>query len=296
MQFLNHPAIALGYRVEADGLTLAYLCDHEPFWENLWRSDAEPGKLESILHDGDRRHAAFMQNADVVIHDSQYTPEEYPARKNWGHSTYTYVTAIAAAANVKRLFLTHHDPTHNDDFLDRVQESARAIAAAAGSTMQVECAREGFEEHFTRTTAAPAQLNEVRNAETAANDSLLILIVDDDEDLRILARMALTKAGHRVIEAEGGDEGLRSGRRAAARSRAVLDLFMPPPDGFEVLRRLRSNEATRLLPVVVLTAHGDEEGARKSFDAGATDFLAKPFTPPQLDARVRACFAHSPRQ
>ena len=134
------------------------------------------------------------------------------------------------------------------------------------------------------------------NAETAQNDSSLIGIVDDDEDLRrILARMAPTKAVHRVIEAETGDEGLRmvAERRPDL---VVLDLFMPPPDGFEVLRTLRSNEATRLLPVVVLTAHGDEEGARKSFDAGATDFLAKPFTPPQLDARVRACFAHSPRQ
>jgi DNA-binding response OmpR family regulator len=51
-----------------------------------------------------------------------------------------------------------------------------------------------------------------------------------------------------------------------------------------------------LLPVVVLTAHGDEEGARRSFDLGATDFVAKPFTPPQLDARVRACFAGAPRR
>ena len=87
LSLLNHPAIALGYRIEADGVSLLYLCDHEPYWENLWRSGAEPGKMESILHDGDRRHAAFMRGADVVIHDSQYTPEEYPAKKNWGHST-----------------------------------------------------------------------------------------------------------------------------------------------------------------------------------------------------------------
>ena len=49
-QSLNHPTATLGYRVEADGVSLLYLCDHEPYWEALWRSDAEHGKLESILH------------------------------------------------------------------------------------------------------------------------------------------------------------------------------------------------------------------------------------------------------
>lgn len=293
-QYLNHPAVALGYRIEADGLSLLYLCDHEPYWESLWRSDAAPGKLESLLHDGDRRHAAFMQNADVVIHDSQYTTEEYPAKKNWGHSTYAYATGIAAAAGVKRLFLTHHDPTHNDDFLDRMEEGARGVAAAAGSSMKVECAKEGYEETFEGDDSR-ARVNEVPNSGPVQSGSMLVLVVDDDEDLRILVRKSLTKAGHRVIEAEGGAEGLRM--IAAGRpDLVILDLFMPPPDGFEVLRTLRSDEATRLLPVLVLTAHGDEEGARKSFETGATDFLAKPFTPPQLDARVRACVAQAPRR
>jgi CheY-like chemotaxis protein len=300
VQYLNHPAVALGYRIEADGMSLLYLCDHEPYWEALWRSDQESGKLESILHDGDRRHAAFMQNADVVIHDSQYTPEEYPARKNWGHSTYTYVVGMAAAANVKRLFLTHHDPTHSDDFLDKLEEAARGVAAAAGSGMKVECAREGYEEKFNMSGVNAAvdvgnQLNEVASAEPAHDHSMLILMIDDDEDLRILARKALTRAGHRVIEAEGGAEGLKMVAKHQP-DLVLLDLFMPAPDGFEVLSQLRSNEATRLLPVVVLTAHGDEEGARRSFALGATDFLAKPFSPPQLDARVRACFAHAPRE
>jgi len=293
VQYLNHPAVALGYRIEADGVSLLYLCDHEPYWESLWRSDREPGKLDSLVHDGDRRHAAFMQNADVVIHDAQYTPEEYPTKKNWGHSTYTYVTAIAAAANVKRLFLTHHDPTHNDDFLDQMQDAAQGFAIAAGSSMRVECAREGYEETF-EADAGQGLVNEVPSSEPKY-DEMLILIVDDDEDLRVLARKALEKGGHRVIEAEGGAEGLRmiAERRPDL---VVLDLFMPALDGFEVLRKIRSGEATRTLPVVVLTAHGDEEGARKSFELGATDFVAKPFTPPQLDARVRACFAHAHRQ
>jgi CheY-like chemotaxis protein/phosphoribosyl 1,2-cyclic phosphodiesterase len=291
-QLLNHPATALGYRIEADGVSLLYLCDHEPYWERLWDSGAEAGKLESILHEGDRRHAAFMRNADVVIHDAQYTPEEYPSRKNWGHSTYSYVAGIAAAANVKRVFLTHHDPSHDDAFLDRTEASAREVAASLGSPVEISCAREGFEATFEGNLA---EATAVPLTDTVYTGSLLVLVVDDDEDLRILAGKALVRAGHRVLEAEGGLEGLAliASHRPDL---VVLDLSMPDIDGFEVLRRLRSTEAGRSLPVIVLTAHGDEESARGSFELGAVDFLAKPFTPPQLDARVRACFAHAPRQ
>jgi CheY-like chemotaxis protein/phosphoribosyl 1,2-cyclic phosphodiesterase len=297
-QLLNHPATALGYRIEADGASLLYLCDHEPFWEPLWHSDSEPGKLESILHDGDRRHAAFMENADVVIHDSQYTPEEYPAKKNWGHSTYSYVVQIAAAAKVKRLFLTHHDPTHSDAFLADLEQNAQQLVHSLGSQMLVSCAREGHEESFEnlaheRTVVNRIAQTEAIRSDSTAGDSLLILIVDDDEDLRILARKALVRTGHRVVEAESGHEGMLLAATHQP-DLLLLDLNMPPPDGFEILRMLRAREETRNLPVIVLTAMGDEESARRSFELGATDFLAKPFTAPQLDARVRSCFAHAP--
>ena len=294
-QLLNHPAIALGYRIEADGASLLYLCDHEPYWEKLWHSDSEPGRMESILHEGDRRHALFMQNADVVIHDAQYTPEEYPAKKNWGHSTYSYITQLAAAAGVKRLFLTHHDPTHSDAFLEDMERKAQEIAVAAGSSMKVSCAREGYEEAFQHSARHKTQVTEVQQGEASHSGSLLILVVDDDEDLRVLARRALVRAGHVVLEAESGEEGLRLVEIHKPQL-ILLDLNMPDMDGFAVLKELRASEAGRTLPVIVLTALGDEESARTSFQAGATDFLAKPFTPPQLDARVRACFAHAIRE
>ena len=295
-QFLNHPAIALGYRIETDGVSLLYLCDHEPYWESLWRSDMAPGTLDAILHGGDRRHADFMQNADVVIHDSQYTPEEYPAKKNWGHSTYSYVTQIAAAANVKRLFLTHHDPTHNDEFLDLIQAKSRAMAAEMNSPILIDCAREGYEETVLPGQGRHLKMNQVtsRADRTAAHpdSSLLVLVIDDDEDLRVLARKALTRAGHRVIQAESGEAGLAMAA-AEQPDLILLDLMMPELDGFAVLARLRALEICATIPVIVLTAQGDEESARRSFEAGATDFLNKPFTPPQLDARVRSTFARS---
>lgn len=298
-QFLNHPAIALGYRIEADGVSVLYLCDHEPYWESLWRTDVPPGKLDAILHDGDRRHAAFMENADVVIHDCQYTPEEYPAKKNWGHSTYSYVTQMAVAANVKNLFLTHHDPTHSDDFLDGIEAKSRAIAAALGSPIQIHCAREGYEESFVTAPGPHLRVNTVAASDQETGSHLLVMVVDDDEDLRFLARKALTRAGHRVIEKESGQDALDALLGDGTDTRPdliLLDLFMPVIDGHQVLSRLRSHESTKNIPVIVLTAHGDEESARKSFEMGATDFLAKPFTPPQLDARIRSCVARAGHQ
>src|SRR5260370_31995432 len=261
-QSLNHPANTLGYRVEADGVSLLYLCDHEPYWESLWRSDAEHGKLESILHTGDRRHAAFMENADVVIHDAQYTPEEYPAKKNWGHSTYTFVTKIAAASNVKRLFLTHHDPTHDDDFLNLMEEQARAKAAALGSPMRVSCAYEGYEETFEGPGSAQEQVEQPAVADHAPVLPSRILVIDDDEDLRVLAKKILRRGGHQVLEAADGNEALQMIERQTP-DLILLDLTMPPPDGLEVLRRLQENDRTRGSPVVVMTAKGDEGSVRK---------------------------------
>jgi len=155
---LNHPASTLGYKIEADGVSVLYLCDHEPYWEGLWGADAEPGKLASILSPGDRRHAAFMQDADVVIHDAQYTPEEYPEKRSWGHSTYAYVTQIAAAAGVRRLFLTHHDPSHSDAFLRVVEARADELARSLGSSLKVSCAYEGLEEFVAQSKGQRAEV------------------------------------------------------------------------------------------------------------------------------------------
>ena len=185
--------------------------------------------MDSILHAGDRRHAAFMQNADIVIHDAQYTPEEYPAKKNWGHSTYTYVVGIAAAANVKHLFLTHHDPSHDDDFLDHIEAKAREIAASLGSTMEISCAREGFHSVVEGDLKA-AQVEEGTPKPvcvSGADDSLLILIVDDDEDLRVFAREVLVRAGHRVVEASSATSRDSNWQRRIRLICWMLDLNMP---------------------------------------------------------------------
>jgi phosphoribosyl 1,2-cyclic phosphodiesterase len=144
-QQMNHPSPTLGYRFEGQGVSVLYLSDHEPYSEGLWREGAEPGRIESILEAGDRRHAEYMKDADVLIHEAQYTPEEYATKRNWGHSTYAYVVELAAAAGVRRLYLTHHDPLHDDAFVASIEQRARQLAQSLGSNMEVSCAYEGCE-------------------------------------------------------------------------------------------------------------------------------------------------------
>jgi phosphoribosyl 1,2-cyclic phosphodiesterase len=144
-QRMNHPSPTLGYRIEAPGATVCYLSDHEPYSENVWREGAEPGRFESILDPGDRRHAEYMRGADVLVHEAQYTPEEYPAKRHWGHSTFAYVVELAAVAGVRRLFLTHHDPSHDDAVVAEIEQRARRLARDLKSNLEVSCAYEGCE-------------------------------------------------------------------------------------------------------------------------------------------------------
>lgn len=291
-QFLHHPAQTLGFRVEAGGVAVAYLVDHEPFSDELWRAGAEPGRVESILHDGDRRHARFMAGADLVIHDAQYTPEEYPAKKTWGHSTYDYVVRIASAAGVRRVALTHHDPGHDDAFVAEIERRARALALELGTGLEVFCAYEGCEllletraglEPFVAASPSQAPVSQRR---------FRILVVDDQPDTLALVARALEGEQYAVAKAASGAEALcMIGERLP--DLMVLDYKMSGMDGLAVMTALRARPETRSLPVLMLTAMTDEPSTRAGFEAGVTDYVTKPFSIPQLTARVHACLARA---
>jgi phosphoribosyl 1,2-cyclic phosphodiesterase/CheY-like chemotaxis protein len=292
-QYLHHPAMTLGYRVEADGAAVVYVCDHEPFSEMLWHEKPPLNHAEAIVHEGDRRHARFMAGADMVIHDAQYTPEESPSKKTWGHSTYEYAAEMAAAAGARRLVLTHHDPTHDDAFVEEIETRARGYAAGLGYDVQVCCAYEGLELTLDPHGVWPQAVAAVtRHSGPDARRGSHIMVVDDDPDIRALAHQALSQDGHIVVEASGGREALAL-IDTQPPDLLVLDLLMPEPGGLEVLKILRSRPATAALPIVVLTALDDEVTTRSGFALGATDYLTKPFSIPQLAARVRACLART---
>jgi CheY-like chemotaxis protein/phosphoribosyl 1,2-cyclic phosphodiesterase len=294
-QFLNHPAATLGYRVEAGGVAVVYLVDHEPFSDDLWRAGAVPGHIGSILHDGDRRHAQFMADADLVIHDAQYTPEEYGPKKTWGHSTYQYAVRLAAAAGVRQLALTHHDPSHDDRLVGDIERRARALARECGTGLEVFCAYEGLELGLDRRASLKPFTAEDPFQDSVAQRRFHILVVDDQEETLSLVTRALEDDPYTVATATSGPEALRliAERRPDL---VVLDYKMAGMDGLAVTRALRAQPETEDLPVLMLTAMTDEASTQKGFEAGVTDYVTKPFSLPQLTSRVHACLARTKRR
>ena len=146
--YLNHTAVCMGYRLEADGASVAYITDHEPY------GVVEDGLRRGFVHGGDRRLIEFVRGVDLLIEDAQYTPEEYAARRGWGHGSMDYVTDVAIEAGVRRLALFHHEPTHPDDDIDRMVASSRARAGETGSQLELFGAVEGQEVVITPPSAA----------------------------------------------------------------------------------------------------------------------------------------------
>lgn len=138
--YVNHPGNALGYRFHTPAGDVVYISDNEPF------ANAQSNADEIYLgEDENQKLVHFVSEARILIHDAQYTPDEYQAHQTWGHSPYTYPVRLALKAEVERLILFHHDPLHNDDQVDRIQEEARKLAKESNSHLKVEAAFEGME-------------------------------------------------------------------------------------------------------------------------------------------------------
>lgn len=120
---INHPGGGLAYRFESNNNAVAYVTDTEPLYEN---------KFDSML-------AGLVKNADVLIYDATYTPEEYVNKKGWGHSTWRHGITLANAAAVKKLVLFHHDLDYSDEKLDQIEK------IAGKEFRDVKMAREGME-------------------------------------------------------------------------------------------------------------------------------------------------------
>ena len=114
-----------------------------------------------------------------------------------------------------------------------------------------------------------------------------ILIVDDEEDIIELIKYNLKTEGYSILTAQTGEQAIKIAKQSRP-DLMVLDLMLPGMDGFEVTRYLRSNEDTRDMPIVILTAKGEESDIITGLELGANDYISKPFSPKVLTARIRA--------
>ena len=115
----------------------------------------------------------------------------------------------------------------------------------------------------------------------------LILVVDDDENIVELIQYNLTRSGYDVITAGDGQAALAAARKQLP-DLVLLDLMLPGIDGLDVCRELKSDEATRGIPVIMLTARGEEADIVSGLEMGADDYIPKPFSPRVVMARVKA--------
>ena len=281
--YLNHPALTLGYRLEADGASLAYSCDHEPHSRALATGQGE-------FAGQDLAHAKFVEGADLLIHDAQYTAAEYPTKIGWGHSTAEYAVWLSQRAHVKSLALTHHDPLRDDDALDQIVETIRAgikkdpqklrvIAAAEGEIIEIEPS------HAKASDSPAGEFEAMSPVEPAlAERSVLLCIVDP----------YITKALSESIHAEGIRahfiSDISEAKKIIAEERpylAIIEHDLPDVDGIAVSREIRQIEGgdAHQLPLVMV-APRDETPADAA--AGITDWLIKPFSDSYARTKIRS--------
>ncbi|MES1199083.1 MAG: MBL fold metallo-hydrolase [Pseudomonadota bacterium] len=287
--YLNHPALTVGYRLEADGATLVYASDHEPHTAKA--GEGCPEAADS----GDLAHVEFLRDADLVIHDAQYTAAEYPGKIGWGHSTIEYVVDMAVTANVRHVALYHHDPARNDEAVEALLATARDRAARAGSDLIITAAAEGetFELIGHETPGAfPAYLpSSLVNPADNLQQELVLIAGAAAEDRNVL--LAAAKADGIPALAEVSLEKLK---HAAKHNEASL-IFLgdaPDADALALCRMLRElqDDHGRELPIILI-ADQSAVPADRGEDAGVTDWLTRPYSLQYARSRMRAWLMRS---
>jgi len=133
-EYLNHPGLAIGFRISAGGKSVVYVSDHEPFYR------FQEGELGERA---ERKLTEFAHGADLYIREAQYTEAEYPTFKGWGHSSPQDALRSAAEAQVRRLAIFHHDPSHDDAFMDQLMQECQESARASHCSFDCFVAKEG---------------------------------------------------------------------------------------------------------------------------------------------------------
>jgi phosphoribosyl 1,2-cyclic phosphodiesterase len=140
---LNHPVVDFGYRIDCNGKSVFFTGDHEPPYNIYAPGDEGYEDYQAFVDEKNQAILDAVRGVDVYIADTSYTDAEYPAKKGWGHGTFSTSIATARAAGAKVLFCTHHEPTRSDDALETAFAEALKHDAALTQGMDIRLAREG---------------------------------------------------------------------------------------------------------------------------------------------------------
>ncbi len=285
-RYLNHPALTLGYRLDAGGVSVVYSCDHEPFSRSPWQRVPE--------HDHDKRHSDFLKGADLVIHDAQFTDQEYETKRGWGHSPVEYVSEIGQMAGVKQMAFTHHDPGRSDDALDQIVESIRKDLIRKESPMQVFAAADGQIVELPATeragTGGARGAKAIPATAPALKNSSIIMGVANARMAMLLSEAASVEGVH-TIHTSDGLSTIRMAKSTPPELILVEDR-LPGADGLTVCKNLRSERDKRLKDVPILII-GDRERVDQGAVAGVSEWLVTPFSSQFARAHIQAWLMRS---
>jgi phosphoribosyl 1,2-cyclic phosphodiesterase len=156
--FANHPGVCVGYRLTTPAGSIAFFPDNEP--RRAQRRSPQSHHLDAPANEfayaQDRKFVEFLSGCDVLIMDTQYDCEEYKQYIGWGHGCVKDVVVMAVEAGVKRLYLFHHDPSHDDAKVELMEKQAKKLAAELGSPIRIAAAREGAVIELPAPVPAPA--------------------------------------------------------------------------------------------------------------------------------------------
>ena len=283
-QYLNHTSPCLGYRLEAGGVSVVYATDHEPFW---WEGP-KAAPAERLLHPGDRRHLEWLAGADLVIHDGQFTDAEYPAKRNWGHSSVEYTTDLAILAGVKRLVLFHHDPTRTDQMVARLAQRMLRRARKQGSNLDVIAAAEGLDLELPE--AATTQSGTAVGTRPVITHGRSVMLAGGDQEELAAVRGALEPDGYRFVIA-GSVDCLSHELTQASPDLLILVPRLDEESPVALAQRLRTDSAVEDLPIIILAREVGPEAA--GLLSLGTDIVLRPWSAPMLRARLRAWLGRS---
>ena len=280
-RYMNHTALTLGFRLEADGAALVYASDHEPFQRELALGKGD-------ISGQDREHCEFLAGSDLVIHDAQFTADQYEDKIGWGHSTVEYAVAICRAAGASRLALTHHDPLRADDAIEQIVRTVRDNQRGITPALEIFAAAEGHEcEIKTVAVASNQRLNTLSNegavSSTPALVNPLILMAVTDPVAANTIKEASQADGIAVVEVCTAKEAL-SAMQSVQPSLMILERLRGNADAIEEYLRGMRHGPARDVPLLLVA---DEEKALTTTET-TIGCLIRPFSSAYARTRIRA--------